>query len=52
MQMQAELAALSDNAEHSVAPGTGHYIHLDDPAAVSNAVVAMIGRCRARTAAE
>jgi pimeloyl-ACP methyl ester carboxylesterase len=36
--LQAELAMLSQNADHRVSPRAGHYIQLDDPAAVVTAI--------------
>lgn len=45
--MQAELGALSTDSTHTTAEGTGHYIHLDDPAAVVRAIREMTRRAAA-----
>src|SRR5882724_2558531 len=37
-EMQAELAALSDDSTHIVADNAGHYVHLDAPEVVIKAV--------------
>jgi pimeloyl-ACP methyl ester carboxylesterase len=38
MAMQAELAALSTNSDHRLIAGATHFIHLDDPEAVVQAI--------------
>lgn len=53
--LQTELAMLSTNAEQRVSPRSGHYIQLDDPAAVAAAIEDVVTAVRAgiqlRTAA-
>ena len=46
-EMQDELAALSPNSEHVMACTAGHDIHLDEPDLVIQAILALVGRCRA-----
>ena len=45
-QMQDELAALSSDSEHITAREAGHYIHLDEPDLVVNAIRDLVSRCR------
>jgi pimeloyl-ACP methyl ester carboxylesterase len=45
-QMQHELAALSSDSEHIRAQEAGHYIHLDEPELVIQAIRDLVGRCR------
>jgi pimeloyl-ACP methyl ester carboxylesterase len=46
MRMQDELAALSSDSEHITAPEVGHYMHLDDPDLVVQAIRDLVRRCR------
>ena len=46
VQMQEELAALSSDSEHITAPEVGHYMHLDDPDLVIQAIRNLVRRCR------
>ena len=46
VQMQEELAALSSDSEHITAPEAGHYMHLDDPDLVVQAIRDLVRRCR------
>lgn len=46
VQMQDELAALSSDSEHITAPEVGHYMHLDDPDLVVQAIRDLVRRCR------
>jgi pimeloyl-ACP methyl ester carboxylesterase len=41
-QMQEELAALSSRSTHVTAEGCGHYVHLDDPKLVCQAIRDMV----------
>jgi pimeloyl-ACP methyl ester carboxylesterase len=43
-EMQAELAALSADSTHSTAEGAGHYVHLDKPELVVQAIRDMARR--------
>jgi pimeloyl-ACP methyl ester carboxylesterase len=45
-RMQAELAALSRDSQHSVAVRAGHCMHLDAPELVIQAIGELVGRCR------
>ena len=47
--LQNDLARLSTNVDHRVSPVAGHYIQLDDPAAVITAVRDVVTAVRART---
>jgi pimeloyl-ACP methyl ester carboxylesterase len=47
--LQDDLARLSTNVDHRVSPVAGHYIQLDDPAAVITAVRDVVTAVRART---
>jgi pimeloyl-ACP methyl ester carboxylesterase len=44
--LQQELATLSTNSIHHVIPDAGHYIHWDDPAAVTRAITDAIDLSR------
>jgi pimeloyl-ACP methyl ester carboxylesterase len=46
-EMQAELAALSSDAKHIMAEGAGHYVQLDDPDLVTEAIEDLVRRVRA-----
>lgn len=46
MQMQDELAALSSDSVHIKAKKAGHYLHLDDPDLVIQAIREHVRRCR------
>lgn len=46
MGMQAELAALSADSVHLVAPAGGHHLHLDDPALVVSTIGNLVKRTR------
>ncbi len=48
VQMQQDLAALSADSVHVTARAAGHYLHLDDPDLVINAIRDLVRRCRAR----
>jgi pimeloyl-ACP methyl ester carboxylesterase len=37
-EMQAELAALSSSSRHIIAEGSGHYVHLDQPQVICDAI--------------
>ena len=45
-QLQDELAGLSANSEHLHAERAGHYIHLDEPDLVIQAIHDLVRRCR------
>jgi pimeloyl-ACP methyl ester carboxylesterase len=45
-QMQDELAALSSDSKHIQAERAGHYLHLDDPDLVVQAIRDLVRRCR------
>jgi pimeloyl-ACP methyl ester carboxylesterase len=45
-QMQDELAALSAGSVHVIADRAGHYVHLDDPGLVVQAIRDLVRRCR------
>jgi pimeloyl-ACP methyl ester carboxylesterase len=45
-QMQDELAALSTDSEHIMAGKAGHYVHLDEPDLVIQAIRDLVRRCR------
>lgn len=45
VQMQDELAALSTDSEHISAREAGHYVHLDDPDLVIQAILDLVRRC-------
>ena len=45
-QMQDELAALSSESKHITAREAGHYMHVDDPDLVIQAVRDLVRRCR------
>jgi pimeloyl-ACP methyl ester carboxylesterase len=45
-QMQDELAALSTDSEHISAQEAGHYVHLDQPDLVIQAILGLVRRCR------
>ena len=45
-QMQDELAALSSDSKHVMAEEAGHYVHLDDPDLVVQAIRDLVRRCR------
>jgi pimeloyl-ACP methyl ester carboxylesterase len=44
--MQAELAALSTNSDQRLIPETTHFIHLDDPEAVVQAILDAVRSAR------
>lgn len=46
LEMQDELAALSSDSVHVTARDAGHYVHLDDPAIVIQAIRDLVRRCR------
>lgn len=46
IQLQRELAALSTNADHRIVEGASHYIHLDAPDAVVEAVEDVVQSAR------
>lgn len=46
MEMQAELAALSTNADQRLIPETTHFIHLEDPEAVVQAILDVVRSAR------
>lgn len=46
LEMQDELAALSSGSRHVTAEDVGHYMHLDDPALVTQAIRDLVRRCR------
>jgi hypothetical protein len=46
MKMQAELAGLSKNSDQRVIPETTHFIHLDDPQAVAQAILDVVRSAR------
>ena len=45
-QLQDELAALSTSSEHLHAETAGHYVHLDEPDLVIQAIRDLVRRCR------
>lgn len=45
-QLQDELAALSSDSEHIRARTAGHYVHLDEPELVVQAIRDLVSRCR------
>lgn len=45
-RMQDELAALSSDSEHVMARKAGHYVHLDEPELVTQAILDLVRRCR------
>ena len=45
-QMQDELAALSRHSKHVMAEQAGHYVHLDEPDLVVQAIRDLVRRCR------
>jgi pimeloyl-ACP methyl ester carboxylesterase len=45
-QLQDELAALSSSSEHLHAEAAGHYVHLDEPGVVIEAIRDLVRRCR------
>jgi hypothetical protein len=47
--LQAELAMLSTNADQRVSPHAGHFVQLDDPAAVVTAIRDVVTAARAGT---
>jgi pimeloyl-ACP methyl ester carboxylesterase len=47
--LQAELAMLSTNADQRVSPRAGHFVQLDDPAAVVTAIRDVVTAARAGT---
>jgi pimeloyl-ACP methyl ester carboxylesterase len=47
-EMQDELAALSISSTHITAEGSGHYVHLDDPEIVVQAIRDMVRRVASR----
>jgi pimeloyl-ACP methyl ester carboxylesterase len=47
-QWQGALAALSANSVHVTAGASGHNIHLDEPALVARAAVAVVRAARAK----
>lgn len=49
LALQAELAMLSTNAEQRVSPRAGHFVQLDDPAAVVTAIRDVVTAARAGT---
>jgi pimeloyl-ACP methyl ester carboxylesterase len=48
IKMQTELVALSTDSRHEYANEAGHYIHLDEPSLVVEAVRELLARCRVR----
>jgi pimeloyl-ACP methyl ester carboxylesterase len=44
MVLQREQAGLSTNSRWIIVPASGHYIHLDQPSAVIEAVLSMLGK--------
>jgi pimeloyl-ACP methyl ester carboxylesterase len=46
MQLQEELAALSSDSVHVVAPNSGHHVHRDDPELVVNTITDLVRRVR------
>jgi pimeloyl-ACP methyl ester carboxylesterase len=46
VQMQDELAALSSESKHITAREVGHYIHVDDPDLVIQAICDLVRRCQ------
>ena len=52
VELQAELADLSTNSTHHVIDGAGHYIHVDRPAAVIEAVRDVVMSIREKGAVE
>jgi pimeloyl-ACP methyl ester carboxylesterase len=44
--LQREIAVLSSNSRHVTAHGSGHYIHLDDPDLVVQAIWDQVENCR------
>jgi pimeloyl-ACP methyl ester carboxylesterase len=51
VQMQEQLAVLSDDSEHIAAPDVGHYLHLDDQDLVVQAIRDLVRRCQLASAA-
>jgi pimeloyl-ACP methyl ester carboxylesterase len=49
IEMQTELAALSDNSDHRLIDDASHFIHLDDPDAVVLAIRDVVTAVRNRT---
>jgi pimeloyl-ACP methyl ester carboxylesterase len=45
-QMQDELAALSSDSVHVQAVNAGHYVHLDEPDLITQAIRDLVKRCR------
>jgi len=45
VRLQAELAALSSDSRHVYASRAGHYVHLDEPELVVQAVRDLVNRC-------
>jgi pimeloyl-ACP methyl ester carboxylesterase len=43
--MQDELAALSSDSQHVMAEHGGHYLHLDEPDLVIQAIRDLVRRC-------
>jgi pimeloyl-ACP methyl ester carboxylesterase len=46
VRLQGELAALSTDSRHITASRAGHYIHLDEPELVIEAIRDLVSRCR------
>ena len=49
-EMQTDLLTLSSNSQQLIADGSGHTIHLDQPAAAVKAIVTMVEHIRRQTA--
>jgi pimeloyl-ACP methyl ester carboxylesterase len=46
VRLQGELAVLSTDSRHITASRAGHYIHLDEPELVAEAIRDLVSRCR------
>jgi pimeloyl-ACP methyl ester carboxylesterase len=47
-ELQRDLAALCTNSRHIIAEGSGHYIHLDRPEVVIDAIEWVVKQARQR----
>jgi pimeloyl-ACP methyl ester carboxylesterase len=45
-ELQDELAALSSRSTHVYAVNADHYVHLDDPGVVVQAITDLVRQCR------
>lgn len=45
-ELQDELAALSTRSAHVYAVNADHFVHLDDPGVVVQAITDLVGQCR------